>query len=172
MYALSRGIRNYMKTHGLLPNCSQDTNICGVVVSQPTRSSYSHLGPDSRPSGSESNQPLTVIYRSIPELTPYERNARTHSKQQIRKIAESIRAFGFTNPVLIDSSSTIVAGHGRVQAAKLLGMVEVPTILLESLTKAQIQAYIIADNRLAEDAGWDEGSLKIELQNQIGRAHV
>ena len=145
--------------------CSHTTRSRDIGPSRST--SFRHLGEDLHCAGSEAKRPLAVVYRNILELTPYERNARTHSKQQIRKIAESIRAFGFTNPVLIDSSSTIVAGHGRVQAAKLLGMVEVPTILLESLTKAQIQAYIIADNRLAEDAGWDEGILKIELQNLI-----
>jgi DNA modification methylase len=110
---------------------------------------------------------LRVTYRSISLLTPYERNARTHSKAQIRKIAESIREFGYTSPVLIDSKLMIIAGAGRVQAAKLLGMVEVPTIQLERLTKAQIQAYVIADNKIALDSGWNEEILKIELQNLI-----
>lgn len=96
---------------------------------------------------------------------PYPRNARTHSKRQIRQIADSIRAFGFTNPVLVDRSGTIVAGHGRVEAAKLLGMKKGPTICLENLNEDQIRAYILADNKLAEKAGWDNAILAIELQH-------
>src|ERR1700726_4240042 len=98
---------------------------------------------------------LAVVYQEIQRLVPYPRNARTHSKAQIRQIADRIGAFGFTNPVLVDRSATIVAGHGRVEAAKLLGMKKVPTICLENLNEDQIRAYIIADNRLAEKAGWD-----------------
>jgi ParB-like chromosome segregation protein Spo0J len=103
----------------------------------------------------DSQLPLAVNYLNLHGLSPYQRNARTHSKAQIRKIADSIRAFGFTNPVLIDAKNTIIAGHGRVEAAKLLGFEQVPTIRLDSLTPAQVRAYVIADNRLAEDAGWD-----------------
>ena len=110
---------------------------------------------------------LSIVYQQVSQLRPYPQNPRTHSKPQIRKIADSIRAFGFTNPILIDRSGTIVAGHGRAEAAKLLGFDVVPTILLEDLSPAQIRAYVIADNRLAEDAGWDEQILKIELQNLI-----
>jgi hypothetical protein len=110
---------------------------------------------------------LNVVYKSITLLAPYPYNARTHSKAQIRKIAESIRSFGFTNPVLIDGENTIVAGHGRVDAARLLGIEQVPTILLDTLTKQQIRAYVIADNRLALDAGWDPSILRIELQNLV-----
>jgi|ERR1022692_394570 ParB-like chromosome segregation protein Spo0J len=108
---------------------------------------------------------LAVVYQEIQQLVPYPRNARTHSKRQIRQIADSIGAFGFTNPVLVDRSGTIVAGHGRVQAAKLLGMKKVPTICLESLNEDQIRAYILADNKLAEKAGWDNAILAIELQH-------
>jgi ParB-like chromosome segregation protein Spo0J len=108
---------------------------------------------------------LQVAYEEICNLVPYERNARTHSKQQIRQIAESIRAFGFTNPVLINRSRMIVAGHGRVQAAKLLAIKKVPTICLDNLTDHQIRAYILADNKLAEKAGWDNSILAIELQH-------
>lgn len=115
---------------------------------------------------------LRVAYSAISSLTPYALNARTHSKAQVRKIAESIPAFGFTNPVLIDSQNTIIAGHGRVAAAKLLQLDQVPTIRLESLTEAQVRAYVIADNRLAEDAGWDKEILKIELQHLISDAQV
>jgi DNA modification methylase len=108
---------------------------------------------------------LSVVYLEIQQLNPYPRNARTHSKRQIRQIADSIGAFGFTNPVLINRASTIVAGHGRVEAAKLLGMKKVPTICLENLNEDQIRAYILADNKLAENAGWDNAILAIELQH-------
>src|ERR1700722_1276555 len=108
---------------------------------------------------------LAVVYQEIQRLVPYPRNARTHSKRQIRQIADSIRAFGFTNPVLVDRSGTIVAGHGRVEAAKLLGLKTVPTICLENLNEDQIRAYILADNKLAEIAGWDNAILAIELQH-------
>ena len=108
---------------------------------------------------------LQVTYRPIAELKTYQRNARTHSKKQIRKIAASIEQFGFTNPVLIDGGGRIMAGHGRVEAAKLLGLDQVPTILLDHLSEAEKQAYILADNRLAELAGWDREILAIELQH-------
>lgn len=109
--------------------------------------------------------PLSVVYRQVSVLTPYSNNARTHTKHQLRQIAESIRVFGFTNPVLVDSTDRIIAGHGRVEAAKILGMSQVPTIRLESLTEEQIRAYVIADNKLAENAGWDKSILAIELQH-------
>jgi DNA modification methylase len=108
---------------------------------------------------------LEVKYRAINELSPYPSNARTHSKHQIRQIADSIRTFGFTNPVLVDHTNQIVAGHGRVEAAKLVGMDSVPTLRLDTLTEEQIRAYVIADNKLAENAGWDKGILAIELQH-------
>lgn len=108
---------------------------------------------------------LAVVYQKIQHLIPYPRNARTHSKHQIRQIADSIRVFGFTNPILIDRAETIVAGHGRVEAAKLLGLKTVPTICLENLNEDQIRAYILADNKLAEKAGWDNAILAIELQH-------
>jgi DNA modification methylase len=108
---------------------------------------------------------LQVTYEKIQNLVPYARNARTHSKRQIRQIADSIRTFGFTNPVLVDSSRRIIAGHGRIEAAKLLGMKSVPTICLENLNEDEIRAYILADNRLAEIAGWDDSILAIELQH-------
>jgi DNA modification methylase len=108
---------------------------------------------------------LSISYQAIGTLTPYSGNARIHSKHQIRQIAASIKEFGFTNPVLTNVDNTIVAGHGRVEAAKLLGMKEVPTIRLEGLNEDQIRAYILADNRLAEKAGWDPAILSIELQH-------
>ncbi len=108
---------------------------------------------------------LQVTYEEIQNLVPYARNARTHSKRQIRQIADSIHTFGFTNPVLVNRSRMIIAGHGRVDAAKLLGMKSVPTICLEKLNEDEIRAYILADNRLAERAGWDNSILAIELQH-------
>ena len=99
----------------------------------------------------------------INRLTPYANNARTHSDEQVAKIARSIDKFGFINPVLIDGDFVIIAGHGRVLGAKQLGMTEVPCIFVEDLTEEQKRAYIIADNKLALDAGWDDKILKAEL---------
>ena len=107
---------------------------------------------------------LSVVYQMTEILKPCEKNPRTHTKTQIRQIADSIVAFGFTNPVLVDSYGKIVAGHGRVEAAKLLGMDNVPTIFLENLTEEQIRAYVVADNRLAELAGWDKEILRLEFE--------
>ena len=106
---------------------------------------------------------LAVVYRSVDELIPYARNARTHSEAQIAQIAGSIREFGFTAPVLLDGESGILAGHGRVLAARKLGMDQVPCIELAHLTAAQRRAYILADNKLAINAGWDEALLRVEL---------
>jgi DNA modification methylase len=110
---------------------------------------------------------LTISYLAIDALVSNPCNARTHSRHQRRQIAASIKAFGFTNPVLIDNRNTIIAGHGRVEAAKLLGIDRVPTVRLEGLTQDQIRAYVIADNRLAEKAGWAKEILAIELQHLI-----
>ena len=110
---------------------------------------------------------LEVVYEPIPSLKPYPRNARTHSRKQIRQIARSIEEFGWTNPVLIDAKGGIIAGHGRVEAAKLLGLSQVPTIRIEHLTETQKRAYILADNKLAENAGWDSETLAIELQGLV-----
>ena len=115
---------------------------------------------DSRPA-------LSVVYQPLEALKAYSKNARTHSKDQIRQIAESIKSFGFTTPILIDGSNTIIAGHGRVAAARLLGIDQVPTIRLDCLTGDQIRAFAIADNRLAEKAGWDNSILAIELQHLL-----
>lgn len=106
---------------------------------------------------------LKVVYRNVSELIPYARNARTHSDEQIERIANSIKEFGWTNPILIDGENGIIAGHGRILAARKLGIEKVPTIELSGLTEAQKRAYIIADNRLALDAGWDEDILKLEF---------
>jgi DNA modification methylase len=100
-------------------------------------------------------------------LVPYKANARTHTKKQLRQIAESIKRFGFTNPVLIDDASEIIAGHGRVEAAKLLGLSGVPALRLSHLSTADKRAYVLADNKLAEKAGGDREILAIELQGLI-----
>lgn len=102
--------------------------------------------------------------RSINDLIPYVNNSRTHSEDQITQIASSIKEFGFTNPILIDSEDGIIAGHGRVLAAQKLSIDEVPCIILEGLTKAQKKAYIIADNQLALNAGWNYELLKVEIE--------
>jgi hypothetical protein len=99
----------------------------------------------------------------LDKLIPYARNSRTHSDQQIAQVAASIREFSFTNPVLIDAEDGIIAGHGRVMAARKLGLAEVPCIRLGHLTETQKRAYIIADNKLALNSGWDEEMLGLEL---------
>jgi DNA modification methylase len=101
---------------------------------------------------------------SISSLKLHARNPRTHSPRQLRQIADSIRQFGFTNPILVDAQGGVIAGHGRVKAAELLGMESVPTIRLECMSEAQKRAYVIADNKLAENAGWDRQLLALELQ--------
>jgi DNA modification methylase len=108
-----------------------------------------------------------IEYRKIDSLAPNPRNARTHSPRQIRQIARSIKQFGFVNPILIDSNCRIICGHGRVASARLLELNEVPTITVEHLSEAQLRAYVVADNRLAEKAGWDKETLALELQGLI-----
>lgn len=107
--------------------------------------------------------PLSLTYRPIGELIPYARNARTHSEAQVALIAGSIREYGFTNPVLVDGSNGIIAGHGRVMAARLLGLEQVPVIELAHLSETQKRAYVLADNKLAEQAGWDAQLLALEV---------
>jgi ParB-like chromosome segregation protein Spo0J len=107
---------------------------------------------------------LRISYKDPAQLRRRERNPRILTPKQIQQIAASIKEFGFINPVLIDGSGGIIAGHGRVEAAKLLGMADVPTVQAGHLTPAQIRAYVIADNRLAELAGWDRKLLALELQ--------
>ena len=100
----------------------------------------------------------------IDKLKPYPNNARTHNKKQIEKIAKSIKEFGFINPVIVDKDYGIIAGHGRIMGAKQLGMTEVPCIFVEDLDENQKRAYILADNKLALDAGWDDEILKQEIK--------
>ena len=97
---------------------------------------------------------LEITYRNISDLRPRANNPRTHSKRQLEQIASSIQRYKFTNPVLVDRDGLIIAGHGRVEAAKLIGMAEVPTLCLADMSEADVRAYVIADNRLAEKAGW------------------
>jgi DNA modification methylase len=111
----------------------------------------------------DGNGNLAIDYRPIADLIPYARNARTHSEAQVALIAGSIREYGFTNPVLVDGENGIIAGHGRVMAARKLGLARVPVIELAHLTEAQKRAYILADNKLAEQAGWDKALLALEL---------
>ena len=106
---------------------------------------------------------LTVETRRVEALIPYARNPRTHSDAQIAQLAASIVEFGWTNPILVDGDNGVIAGHGRLLAARKLGMTEVPVIELAHLTSAQKRALVIADNRLALDAGWDEAMLVLEL---------
>jgi hypothetical protein len=103
----------------------------------------------------------------VSRLIAYKGNARTHSRKQIRQIADSIKRFGFLNPVLVDDANKIIAGHGRVEAAKLLGLAAVPALRVSHLTDAEKRAYVLADNRLAELAGWDREILAIELQGLV-----
>src|SRR5690606_35314793 len=118
-----------------------------------------HIGAD------DHARQLSVEYRPLDSLVPYARNARTHSEAQVAEIAGSIRAFGFTNPVLIAEDGTLIAGHGRVLAARKLGMETVPTIVLAGLSETQRRALVLADNRIAMNAGWDEELLALELSD-------
>jgi DNA modification methylase len=106
---------------------------------------------------------LAIEHRPLASLRPWTRNARTHSRKQVRQIADSIEAFGFTNPILVDEAGSILAGHGRVEAAKLLGLATVPCVRIEHMSLEQKRAYVLADNKLALNAGWDEDLLAKEL---------
>ena len=108
---------------------------------------------------------LEIQYKNINDLIPYARNSRTHNDAQVAQIAASIKEFGWTNPVLMDGDNGIIAGHGRVLAARKLGHKEIPTIELSHMTDIQKQAYVIADNKLALNAGWDEEILGLEIQD-------
>ena len=107
---------------------------------------------------------LKILYRPVNDLIPYANNARTHSEEQVNQIASSIKEFGFNNPVLVDEQNGVIAGHGRLKAAKKLGLKVIPTIELTGLSEAQKKAFILADNRIALNSGWDIDLLRIELQ--------
>ena len=109
-----------------------------------------------------------IVQKDIEDLIPYARNARIHTSEQITRLASSIKEFGFVNPVLIDKDNGIIAGHGRVEAAKRLKLKTVPCLLVEHLTDTQKKAYILADNKLALDSKWDEEILKLELEELSG----
>jgi len=126
----------------------------GLSPREPGQSTLGELGDMTK---------AKIEYIKTDALIPYARNSRTHSEQQVAQIAASIREFGFTNPVLIDAENGIIAGHGRVMAAQKLGRKDVPCIRLEHLSEAQKRAYVIADNKLALNAGWDDEMLRIEL---------
>jgi hypothetical protein len=106
--------------------------------------------------------------KAVKDLIPYINNARTHSDEQVTQIASSIREFGFINPIIIDDKNNVIAGHGRLLASKKLGLKEVPTVLVDHLTDTQRKAYVLADNQLALNAGWDDSFLKIELSDLLG----
>ena len=108
---------------------------------------------------------MQIVYKKVNDLIPYINNSRTHSEEQVNQIVASINEFGFTNPLLIDEKDNIIAGHGRLLASKKLKMEEVPCIVLSGLTEAQKKAYIIADNKMALNAGWDFNLLSLELEN-------
>lgn len=108
-------------------------------------------------------QKLKITYRPLKDLIPYARNSRTHSSSQIAQIASSIKEFGWTQPILLDGTNGIIAGHGRFEAAFLLGIQDVPTIDLTHLTDSQKRAYVIADNKIALNSGWDEQMLALEI---------
>lgn len=107
---------------------------------------------------------LTIKYKTTEELIPYALNSRTHSESQVAQLAASIREFGFTNPILLDGDNGILAGHGRVMAARLLKLEIVPTIEIAHLSDTQKKAYVIADNKLALNAGWDMDILGLEIE--------
>jgi ParB-like chromosome segregation protein Spo0J len=109
-----------------------------------------------------------ITRRKVDDLIPYARNARTHSDEQVAQIAASIKEWGWTTPVLIDESGEIIAGHGRVMAARKLGIEEVPTMTATGWTKAQKRAYVLADNQLPQNAGWDMDLLKVEFMDLDG----
>jgi DNA modification methylase len=106
-----------------------------------------------------------IEWRSVETLIPYAKNARTHSDEQVAQIAGSIKEFGFNNPVLVDKENSVIAGHGRIMAARKLGMDKVPVVKLEHLTESQRKAYVLADNRIALNSGWDTSMLSLELQD-------
>ena len=108
---------------------------------------------------------LLVQIWPLDRLLPYIRNARTHSEEQVAQVAASIKEFGWTNPILVGADGVIIAGHARLAAARKLGMTEVPVIVLDHLTETQRRALVLADNRLALNAGWDEEMLRVELES-------
>jgi DNA modification methylase len=169
--------RTSKRANSTLPPVGAEPQVLAALRREPTKDrpsvlqkSWTHLGRDSDKSSTQAaltKQRLQVEWIEISALQPSPHNARTHSLRQIRQIQRSIEEFGFTNPVLIDETNQILAGHGRKTAAKRLGWTRVPTIQIKHLSEAQKRAYIIADNQLATKAGWDTEILQIELQGLI-----
>jgi len=112
----------------------------------------------------------TIEMRAIDKLVPFARNSRTHTEAQIAQVAAAMREWGWTNPVLVDEHGTILAGHCRIAAARMLGIEQIPTMVARGWSDAQKRAYVIADNKLALNAGWDADALKLELQELDGAA--
>lgn len=110
-------------------------------------------------------QKLEIVYKNIDDLLPYINNARTHDEMQINQIASSIKEFGFNSPIAIDNDNVILCGHGRLLGAKKLGLKEVPTVCLSHLTPQEKKAYILADNKIALNSGWDFDLLKLEFED-------
>ena len=123
--------------------------------------------PKPSPGGADPRGSPQIEWVPIGALRPNPRNGRTHSKKQLKQIAASIRTFGFLNPVIADAHNSVLAGHGRLEAARLIGLTHVPVIRFDHLTPAQKRAYVIADNKIAEGAGWDFELLAIELGELI-----
>jgi DNA modification methylase len=115
---------------------------------------------------------IAIVQRDVDSLIPYINNSRTHSPEQVAQIAASIKEFGWTNPILVDAEGVVIAGHGRLMAARKLGYTEVPTIELSEMTETQKKAYVIADNRLALNAGWDNEMLTIELNELLADGYA
>lgn len=138
------GCRNGAATQMALCSASVRVTLCVVLVQAKAKCLEGH-----RVSAAKA----ALAYRPVSELKPYPRNARTHSKKQVQQIARSIERFGFTNPVLVSDDGEIIAGHGRVRAAALLGLAEVPTLALSHLSPSERRAYVLADNKLALNAG-------------------
>ena len=130
-----------------------------------TKNSAAEYSQNTTKSEAAIKQNLAIEYRSIAILSSDSKNPRLHNEKQIRQIARSIEVFGFNVPILINAEMRVVAGHGRLQACQLLGITEVPTILLEHLTEAQARAFMIADNRLAENASWDDRLLSQQFKD-------
>jgi ParB-like chromosome segregation protein Spo0J len=136
----------------------------GILEASRTPPEGSKMPPNGSENGENGSKSyLRVEYRPLDALVPFTRNARTHSDEQVGQIAASIREFGFTNPILLDGANGIIAGHGRLAAARLLELKTVPCIELGHLSEAQKRAYIIADNKLALNGGWNEDLLRLEL---------
>lgn len=136
-----------------------------VLVS--AKQSYLTLSSEPFSRGAFAVNTIDIEYLKPVDLMPFARNARTHSRKQIGQIADSIKAFGFTNPIIIDKENMILAGHGRLAGARQLGMDKVPCVRIETMTESQKRAYVLADNKLALNAGWDEEILALELQDLL-----